>query len=161
MATNYNKFSFTNDNYIILCTISTHSRTESGKSWKAKPDDIEKNVYKPINYTYYIQAIPFFNNFGGGASCRATYSNVMPGYLPTRVTSISPDRNTKKVAIFEFIPVERLKLNAGWRENFIIENALYFDRWQQDGAKYLKLITTQKDDKHAGVINLKNNQWVN
>lgn len=161
MATNYNKFSFTNEHYIILCTISTYSRTESGKSWKAKPDDIEKNVYKPTNYTYYIQAIPFFNNFGGGASCRATYSNVTPGYLPTRVTSISPDREIKKVAIFEFIPVERLKLNAGWRENFIIENALYFDRWQQDGAKYLKLITTQKDDKHAGVINLKNNQWVN
>ena len=158
---NYEKFSFTNEHYLILCTISTYSKTASGKSWKSKPDEIERKVFKPINYTYYIQAIPFFNNFGGGASCRATYSNVMPGYLPTTVTSISPDRAIKNVATFKFIPLERLKLNAGWRENFIIENALYFDEWQQDGAKYLKLITTKTDDKHAGVINLNNNKWVN
>jgi hypothetical protein len=161
IMSDYRKFNYTNENYLILCTISTYERTASGKSWKAKPDDIEKNVFKPLNYTYYIQAIPFFNNFGGGASCRATYNHVMPGYLPTRVTSISPYRESKKVACFEFIPVERLKLNAGWRENFIIENARYFERFAQDGATYLKLITTENDDKHAGIINLKNNQWVN
>lgn len=161
MATNYNKFSFDNEHYLILCTIETYTRTESGKSWKAKPDDIEKNVFKPINYTYYIQSIPFFNNFGGGASCRAAYSHVTPGYLPTRVTSVSPYRESKKVACFEFIPVERLKLNAGWRENFIIENARYFDRFVQDNTPYLKLITMNTDDKHAGVINMKNKQWVN
>ena len=158
---NYEKFSFTNEHYIILCTISTYSRTESGKSWKAKPDDIERNVYKPYNYTCYIKSIPFFNNFGSGASCRAQYNNVMPGYLPTRVTSISPYRWTKKVAVFEFISLDRLQLNAGWRENFIIENALYFETFSQDGAKYLKLITKNTDDKHAGVICLNNNKWVN
>lgn len=159
----YNNFKFTNDRYIILCTIATYTRTKNGagQGWKAKPDEIEKNVFKPLNYTYYITAIPFFDNFGSGAYCRATWSHTMPGYLPTTVTSVSPGADTKKVACFEFIPVERLKLNAGWRENFIIENARYFDIWLQDGSKYLKLITTEKDDKHAGVINLKNNKWVN
>ena len=161
MATNYNKFSFTNDNYLILCTISTYSRTASGKSWKAKPDDVEKLVYTPQKYTNYITAIPFFNSFGFGSYCRAQHSYVVPGYLPTTVTSVSPGQTTKNIATFKFIPLERLQLNAGWRENYIIENALYFDEWQQDGAKYLKLITTQKDDKHSGTIKLNNKQWVN
>jgi hypothetical protein len=157
----YYNFNYTNDNYLILCTISTYERTASGKSWQAKPQEVEKIVYKPRNYTNYITSIPFFNNFGDGAYCRATWGYTTPGYLPTRVISVSPYQQTKKVACFEFIPVERLTLNAGWRENFIIENARYFERFTQDSATYLKLITTEKDGKHAGVINLKNNQWVN
>lgn len=159
----YKNFKYTNEHYLILCTISTYTRTKNGagQGWKADPDEIEKNVYKPRNYTNYITAIPFFDNFGGGASCRATWGYTIPGYLPTTVTSISPGQDIKKVACFEFIPVERLKLNAGWRENFIIENALYFDEWRQDGNKYLKLITTRTDDTRAGVINLNLNKWVN
>lgn len=159
----YRDFKFTNNNYIILCNIATYTKTKggAGQCWKNKPDEIEYNVYKPLNYTYYISSIPFFDNFGGGASCHAKWSYTQPGYLPTTVTSISPGRDTKKIASFEFIPVERLKLNAGYRENYIIDNAKYYEMFIQDGIKYLKLITLNTDDKHAGVINLKNNKWVN
>lgn len=161
MKNKYEQFEYTNDNYLILCTISTYHRTASGKAWKSKPVEIEQNIYKPVNYTNYITAIPFFNNFGDGAYCRATYTYEMPGYLPTTVTSVSPGQDVKKIAVFKFIPKTRLTINAGYRESFIVENARYFEILKQDNIKYLKLITTNTDDKHAGIINLNNNKWVN
>lgn len=158
---NYRKFNYTNNNYLILCTIKTYTRTASGLNWKNKPDEIEQNVYTAQNYTNYITAIPFFNNFGDGAYCRASYSYKTAGYLPTTVTTVSPYKEVKKIATFDFIKIDSLKNKAGWRESFIIDNAKYFDITTIDNIKYLKLITLNTDDKHSGVINLKNYTWVN
>ncbi len=158
---NYKNFNFTDDSYLILRTIKTYTRTASGLNWKSKPDEIERKIVTAQYYTNYITAIPFFNNFGEGAYCRAKYTYKTAGYLPTIITSVSPYKEVKKIASFDFIPVERLKLNAGYRENYIIDNAKYYEMFIQDGIKYLKLITLNTDDKHAGVINLKNNKWVN
>lgn len=96
----YRKFEYTNENYLIFRTIETFSRTASGKSWKSRPDEVENEIVPPKYYENYVTAIPFFNNFGDGASCRAAFSYNAPGYLPTRITTISPFRETKKSSLF-------------------------------------------------------------
>lgn len=96
----YRKFEYTNENYLIFRTIETFSRTASGKSWKSRPDEVENEIVPPKHYENYVTAIPFFNNFGDGASCRAAFSYNAPGYLPTRITTVSPFRETKKSCLF-------------------------------------------------------------
>ena len=161
MKNYFEKFNYTSNNYLIIRTIETYHRTASGKSWKSKPDEIEKDVVTAKNYSYYVQAIPFFNNFGNGAYCRAKFSYEVSGYLPTTITTVSPYQETKKVATFKFIDIDKLTAKAGYRERFIVENAKYFDLWYQDGKRLLKLITSETDDKHAAIIDLKSLNWIN
>ena len=99
---NYNKFTFTNNDYVIEFTKKEFSRTDSGKSWKKNPDTVSYEFVTPEFYTNYIQAVPFFNNFGGRACCRAYCDYTTAGYIPTDVTTISPDGSKKITARFVF-----------------------------------------------------------
>lgn len=155
----FTNFNFTNENYLILREIRTYTRTESGKSWKYKPDEIERDIVKPKNYSYYIQATPFFNNLG--AYCRASFTHEQAGYLPTKITSVNPDYTVKKIAVFTFIPLTRLEINAGYREKEIIKTAKHFNILYNDNVKIIELITPAADDKHSGMFNTKNYKWVN
>lgn len=159
MKRDYRNFEYTNENYLIFRTIETFSRTASGKSWESKPDSIENEIVKPEYYTNYITAIPFFNNFGEGASCRAAFSYNAPGYLPTTVTTISPFKETKKVARFWFFKKETLLLNAGYREKEIIENARRFNIEYVDGAKMIYFYTNDTGDTASGIFDTRRNNW--
>ena len=99
---NWRKFSFTDDkNYKISREIRTYEPTESGKSWRKNPSEIEKDDDVPAEwYTNYVTAIPFFNNWGDGAYCRGHRSYTCAGYLPTEVVTVAPFRKCKKVAVF-------------------------------------------------------------
>ena len=142
MANIYRNFKFYSGNrYIILATIETYTRTESGKSWKANPDEVERRVYDDEHYTNYVSAIPFFNAFGEGASCRGYRAYTQAGYLPIQVTTISPYREIKKVAHFSFIFKGDLERNAGNREKEIIEKASRFELFpSNNGRHYTTLI---------------------
>lgn len=83
-------------------TTKTFSRTESGKSWKAKPDTIEKETVSAQFYTNYVDSVSFFNNYGYGASCRAYKGYCKAGFIPVKVTTVSPFRETKIVTTFDF-----------------------------------------------------------
>lgn len=96
---NYRNFSFTNDRFIITHTRKTYEKTDSGKSWKSKPTEEKTETVKPEYYTNYVTSIPFFNNLG---TCRAVHTYTAAGYLPTVITSISPDRRVKHVDSFRF-----------------------------------------------------------
>lgn len=96
---NYRQFSFTDARYIITHTRQTYERTESGKSWKSKPVEEYSKIIKPEYYTNFVTSIPFFNNLG---TCRAQHSYTIAGYLPTVITSVSPDRQTKHIDSFRF-----------------------------------------------------------
>ena len=130
-------FKFDNDKYLILCTIERYNSTDSKKSWKRKPYEVEKLVYSPKEYTNYITSIPFWNGFCGG-TCRGYENTTVAGYLPTRVVTISPYRDTKIITTFRFIPKWHLLNNAGWRETEIVNKATTFD---YDNNKYLNLYT--------------------
>jgi len=92
----------TGDSIIITCTLEHYSRTASGKSWKKVPDSSETEVIPDKHYNNYISSIGFFNTFGNGASCRAEEGYTFAGYIPIRVTTISPGRDKKIVAKFRF-----------------------------------------------------------
>ncbi|MBS1412887.1 MAG: hypothetical protein HPZ00_06220 [Christensenellaceae bacterium] len=100
--TNYRNFTFKDERYLIIRVSQTFSRTASGKSWRSKPDEIQTEAVSAENYTNYINAIPFFNNWGDGAYCRAAWTYTMAGYLPTTVTTVSPYRETKIITYFRF-----------------------------------------------------------
>lgn len=137
MKHNYKDFSFTNENYLILRSIEHYTRTDSGKSWKSKPDEVENKIVTPEHYTNYITSIPFFNNWGDGASCRAAYTYNAPGYLPTTITTISPFKTEKQIATFVFIKKSDLLKNAGYRETEIVKNAKSFSREWVTGRGYI------------------------
>lgn len=99
----YRKFNYTNDSYLISCTIEKYERTRSGKCWKSKPFGVDTQIVSPEYYTNYIKSIPFFDNFGNGAYCRAEHTYNKNGYLPTKVISVSPGQTEKHVAKFVFI----------------------------------------------------------
>lgn len=98
----YRKFEFTDDCFSIELTTEFYTRTASGKSWKSKPYKVEHEAVEPQFYTNYITTIPFFNSYGDGASCRASWNHTLAGYLPTTVTTISIYREEKIVAHFTF-----------------------------------------------------------
>lgn len=151
----YEKFSYTNNGYLILRTIETYSRTASGKSWKSKPDTIENEIVPPEHYTNYITAIPFFNNWGDGAYCRAAFSYNAPGYLPTTVTTVSPYQQTKKIAHFSFISKNILLINAGWREKEIVNTCKRFEREKN----LITFITDDTGVTASGIFDTKTNNW--
>lgn len=159
MSYDYRKFTYTNENYLIFRTIETFERTASGKSWKSKPDEVENNIIPPKHYTNYITAVPFFNNFGDGAYCRAAWSYNAPGYLPTTVTTVSPFKQTKKVARFWFFKIDTLLINAGWREKEIVKNAKRFEVEYIDGRKLIHFYTDDTGVTASGIFDTKSNMW--
>lgn len=102
MSYDYRKFSFTNNNVSITLVKETFTRTDSGLSWRSKPDTTTTETVDARQYTNYITSIPWFNNFGYGCYCRAHWNYTKAGYLPTEVVSVSPHREKKIVAKFHF-----------------------------------------------------------
>ena len=79
-----------------VCRITTESK--NGKSWKASDVKTEE-----MNFEYYfntLEAIPFFRNLGGRE--RVTNAQTQYGYIPVKLTSISPDGNTRTIREFIF-----------------------------------------------------------
>lgn len=101
----YAAFRFANRPYRVKAVFKTYSSTSSG--WKTQPDEVEERMMTAWEYESYINSIPFFNSYGEGASCRAKWWHCMAGYLPLRVTSISPNRITKIVVEFEILEKEK------------------------------------------------------
>jgi hypothetical protein len=79
-----------------------YSRTDSGKSWKAQPDTVEKTIFTREQYDNYTDpaAIRFFRRLGGIETVTKCYTQ--HGYIPVQITSTSPDRQEKRVARFIF-----------------------------------------------------------
>ena len=98
---NYNKFNFSDSSVTITHIKKEYSRTDSGKNWKSTPDTINNEIVNNEFYNNYVKSIPFFNGFMGG-SCRAAHSYTAAGYLPTVITTISPDKKQKIIDTFSF-----------------------------------------------------------
>lgn len=81
----------------------TYERTESGKSWKKQPVEVER---KEVNEEYYNNifnksTLSFFRGLGGTE--RVTKGYTIEGYIPVQLTSISPEKETK--IIRKFTPI--------------------------------------------------------
>ena len=74
------------------------SRTESGKSWKRKSDSEETSEIEFNEYFNYLSSVEFFKNLGGTERVEKGYT--ISGYVPTKLTSISPNKDTKIIRSF-------------------------------------------------------------
>ena len=158
MANRYEHFSISG-NYIVLHTKKVYTRTDSGKSWKNKPDSITRTVIDIEHYNNYVTSIPFFNRFGNGAYCRGTYEYTCAGYIPTSIVTVSPFKEIKHIDTFIFISLYDLTINAGFREKDVIENA---STWN---SEYVKgrgtIITLYKKDGYGATYQENGRIWVN
>lgn len=85
---------------VITMTRTEYERTDSGKSWARKPVDTETATVSAENYYNCVDAIPFFRNLGGTERVERGYTAF--GYIPVRLTSVSPDRKRKIVREWRF-----------------------------------------------------------
>lgn len=79
-------------------TVTTTSENKSGKKWTMEASETEN-----IDYIYYfniVNAIPFFKNLGGYE--RVSNACTKYGYIPVKLVSISPDKNTRITREFKF-----------------------------------------------------------
>lgn len=87
---------FNNDK--IKITMTTTNYEKSGSRF------VETNTEtKDITWEQYfnvIDATPFFKNLGGTERVVKTYTKA--GYIPTRITSVSPDKQQKTVREIRF-----------------------------------------------------------
>ena len=75
-----------------------YERTESGKNWKSKPVKVERTEITKEEYKNIIESVSFFRSLGGYE--RITKSYTCEGYIPVRLISISPDKDTKIIRYF-------------------------------------------------------------
>lgn len=102
---------------ICIWTREHYERTDSGKSWKSKPSEIERLAISEDwqrNQTD-DSAARFWNAFG---MCRRQYGYTYAGYRVTRMTLTSPDRERQTREFFRFVPID-----MGYRERDIIDAA--------------------------------------
>lgn len=92
-----------NQNTKIEYTLETYNRTESGKSWKSKPESTETGVYDRKQYENCTgdDTLRFFRRLGGSETVVRSYTS--QGYIPVKVTSCDPSRTIKKVRTFKII----------------------------------------------------------
>ena len=78
-------------------TTKTYGRTESGKSWKSNPTEIEITTIDQEEYDniFNKKTQAFFKGIGGYERASKSYTNA--GYIVTKLISISPEKTTKIV----------------------------------------------------------------
>ena len=86
----------------VTLTKYTYSRTDSGKSWKSKPDTVEHST---VSWEQYLnmtspETCRFFRRLGGSEFLRRSYTAY--GYIPVELISCSHLRDTKTVRVFDF-----------------------------------------------------------
>ena len=84
--------------YNIEMTETRMSRTKTGKSWSKKNIEETKKIIDFEEYFNYLSSVQYFKNIGGSERVEKSYT--ISGYIPTRLTSVSPDRQIKVIRHF-------------------------------------------------------------
>jgi hypothetical protein len=86
----------------ITLTTKEYSRTDSGKSWRSKPDTIETETVTmdQVKKMTADDTLRFFRRLGGYERLERSYTAY--GFLPWLLTSISPCREIKKVREYSY-----------------------------------------------------------
>lgn len=103
MSYNYNRFQFgyrLNKHLIITHVKKIYDTTNNGNFRKKPFEEYTERVTGEF-YENFVKSCSFFNGFMGG-SCRAFWSYTSAGYIPTKITTISPNRTQKHIDTFTF-----------------------------------------------------------
>lgn len=106
--------------YMLTLITETYSRTESGKSWRSRPDEVDTETHiwqagynaageytggdvNPDGKTRHHNltapdTLRWFRRIGGSEHAVRSYTPV--GYIVTRLTSTNPSRTVRKVRRF-------------------------------------------------------------
>lgn len=100
MASKYTSFYFLDSSFTINHKRESFRKREGAKSFPKKAEKVSCDDDVGVAFfTNFVQSIPFFNNLG---RCRAEWAYTKAGYLPVKITTISPDGCTKLVDRFSF-----------------------------------------------------------
>ena len=157
----YENFRFSDAGFIILHKRYTFKRPEGRKTWPSKPAETsEEEFFTARQYENFVTSIPFFNRFGGRASCRASWSYTVAGYLPAEISTISPDATIKHVDKFHFVsfPLFAARDKAGFRENDVLDHC---DRVKlyKDG-EHVICTFYHWDGEHSAEFDATTRRWV-
>ena len=147
-------FLFEDDRFLILFEKKTFEKKE-GK-WGLKT---EREVVTPEFYTNYITAVPFFNNFDDGASCKVKESYTPAGKLPTTIVTIAPGKETKIVTNFVFLSKREMKKSADYREKEILIHAEHWKILPEDNSQMLYLYATIDGEEKSTIYDINRKEW--
>ena len=106
---------------ICIWTREHYERTDSGKSWKSKPSDVERLVIS--DEWQRVKTSDSEARFWGIiGTYRRQYGYTHAGYRVTRMTLTSPDASRQTRESFTFIPVD-----MGYREYDVLSAARVAD----------------------------------
>lgn len=89
-----------NRHIIIEHTKRLYNTTDGGNFRKKPYEEYTERVSGEF-YENFVKSCSFFNRFMGG-TCRAFWNYTSAGYIPTKITTISPDRSVKHIDTFTF-----------------------------------------------------------
>ncbi len=84
-------------------TLRTYSRTDSGKSWRSKPDDTQNEEITDRQYKLLTSedTMKCFRRMGGSETATRCYTS--RGYQVIELASANPERSIKHVRTFSLI----------------------------------------------------------
>ena len=85
----------------IRMTTKIYSRTDSGKSWRANPDETETQIIDERQYNNIVcdDTLRWFRRLGGSETPTRSYT--AHGYKIVQLSSCDPSRSIKKVRTFD------------------------------------------------------------
>lgn len=147
-------FLFEDDRFLILFEKETFEKKE-GK-WEL---ETEREVVTPEFYTNYITAVPFFNSFSDGASCKVKESYTPAGKIPTTIVTIAPGKETKIVTNFVFLSKREMEKLTGYREREILSNADHWKLLPEDNSQMLYLYATVNGEEKSAIYDINRKEW--
>lgn len=147
-------FLFEDDRFLILFEKETFEKKE-GK-WEL---ETEREVVTPEFYTNYITAVPFFNSFSDGASCKVKESYTPAGKIPTTIVTIAPGKETKIVTNFVFLSKREMEKLTGYREREILSNADHWKLLPVDNSQMLYLYATIDGEEKSAIYDINRKEW--
>ena len=147
-------FLFEDDRFLILFEKKTFEKKE-GK-WGL---ETEREVATPEVYTNYITAVPFFNNFGDGASCKVKESYTPAGKLPATIVTIAPGKETKIVTNFVLLSKREMKKSAGYKEKEILTHADHWKILPEDNSQMLYLYASINEEEKSAIYDINRKEW--
>lgn len=86
------------EGYKITLTTEEYIKKEGNKTFSKKPNSVITKEITLSEYDNIFSSIDFFKTLGGTERVTKTYT--CAGYIPTRLTSVSPNRTKKVIRIF-------------------------------------------------------------
>lgn len=100
----YRNFIYTGTPDIIINHVHECYTTTKSGAFKRTPDTVKSETITGREYQNFVTSIPFFAGFWGDRRgyCRTECGYTYAGYIPIKITTITPWRDKKYIDRFSF-----------------------------------------------------------